>query len=276
MIEKDQISELADAPGPPEGISPAKIPVAALSGADYKLARLRMYMEAARQGMDPVGLNQFRAMMKEDDEEERKEQFFTALAQAKTEFTPIIKRRQVDYEHKDRQGRTKYKYEELADITDVIVPILAKYGITHSFEVDQSDRPKIKVRCLLAHANGYQVEGKWMEGVEDTSGQKSPNQAIASTITFWQRGALKSALGIAAGRDDDGQGAPVEDPVIAIDDVVYIESMIRDTESNLKVFLKTVGAPSVKEMTASQFKRGAGMLERKKRLLNEVSNGSAD
>ena len=103
------------------------------------------------------------------------------------------------------------------------------------------------------------------EGVEDTSGQKSANQAIASTITFLERGTLKQALGLAAGRDDDGQAGEPEDPAIEPDDVAYIEQLIRDTDADIAKFLEFVRAPSIAEMRMSQFKLGVARLNDKKR-----------
>jgi hypothetical protein len=260
----DSAVNLSALPQVPDG--DASAPSRPPSGAPALNPNIALLVGAARDPtIDIAKLKELRAMIKEDEQDWRRSEFLTALAQAKAEFTPIVKTRLVDYEHKDGRGRTKYKYEDLADITDVIVPILSKHGITHSFRVDQSANPKIKVSCILAHANGYEDAPRMLEGVEDTSGQKSPNQAVASTITFLERGTLKQALGIAAGRDDDGQGAVEEDPVIAIDDVVYIETLLRDTDSNADKFLKWIGAPSIAEMRMSQFKRAAGELEKRKR-----------
>ena len=44
--------------------------------------------------------------------------------------------------------------------------------------------------------------------------------------------------------------------MIAIDDVVYIETLIRDTDSNAENFLAWIRRPSIAEMRISQFKRG--------------------
>jgi hypothetical protein len=187
--------------------------------------------------------------------------FYAALAQAKGEFGPILKKRQVDYEHKDKDGRTKYSYEEFVDISAVVDPILSKYGLTYRFK-SQQEGAKIKVTCILSHADGYSEENS-LEGVEDKSGQKNPNQAIGSTVTYLQRYTLKEAVGVGASRDDDGQGG--DDPLIAMDDVIYLETLIRDTETDLPKFLENIGAASIAEMTLSQFKRGATLLNEKKR-----------
>ena len=190
--------------------------------------------------------------------------FYAALARAKGEFGPILKTRQVDYPHKDGGGRTSYRYEELADVGAVVDLVLSKHGLSYRHKSSQ-EGPKIKVTCILSHEDGYSEENS-LEGVEDKSGQKNPNQAIASTVTYLQRYTLKEALGIGAGRDDDGAGGEPVDPIIELDDIAYVEQLIRDTQSDLAKFLETIEAPSIAEMRVSQYKRAIGLLNRKKRM----------
>ena len=64
---------------------------------------------------DVAKLKELRAMIKEDEDDWRRRTYLEALAQAKSEFPPLIKMRLVDYPHKDGRGRTSYKYEDLAD-----------------------------------------------------------------------------------------------------------------------------------------------------------------
>jgi hypothetical protein len=193
--------------------------------------------------------------------------FYAAIARAKGEFGPILKTRLVDYPHKDGGGRTNYKYEELADVGAVVDPVLSKHGLSYRHKSSQ-EGAKIKVTCILSHEDGYSEENS-LEGVEDKSGMKNPNQAIASTVTYLQRYTLKEALGIGAGRDDDDAGGEPEDPVIGVDEVAELEQLIRDTESNLAIFLETVNAPSIAEMRLSQYKRGVGLLNEKKRRASQ-------
>jgi hypothetical protein len=197
--------------------------------------------------------------------------FYAALANAKGEFGPILKKRMVDYPHKEGSGSTKYAYEEFADISAVVDPVLSKWGLTYRFKTVQ-DGAKVKVTCILSHADGYSEENS-LEGVEDKSGQKNANQAIGSTVTYLQRYTLKEAVGVGASRDDDGQGG--DDPIIALDDVIYLETLIRDTDSDLPKFLENIGAPALAEMTLSQFKRAATLLNEKKRRLSKAAKAGA-
>jgi hypothetical protein len=252
------------APLVPEG-EPSP-PVATPSGAtDPKLARLHMFLQAARDPqIDAAKLKELRAMAKEDDDADAKRAYFDAKARAKGEFPPIIKTHLVDYAHKDGRGRTTYKHEDLFDITQVVDPILAKYGLSYSHRVTQ-ESDKMRVTCIFAHADGYSEEFS-LNGFADTSGQKSPNQAITSTVTFMQRATLKQALGLAAGRDDDGAGG--EDPDQALidgDQLVQVQQLLKETESDLAIFFDTLGATGFSDLTVAQWKRGVALLNEKKR-----------
>ena len=244
----------------PAGEAAIQAPAGALS---ETAALLDVIARAAR---DPeVNVEKMRelfALKREVEADNAKRAFYAALAKAKGEIPEIIKRRTVDYEHTDGQGRTNYRYEELADIGVAVDPVLSKYGLSYRHKAMQ-EGAKIRVTCVLSHELGHSEENS-LEGVEDKSGRKNPNQAIASTVTYLQRYTLKEALGIGAGRDDDAADEP-EDPIIAPDDVAYVEQLIRDTDTDLAKFLEFIGAPSIAELTVSQFKRAIGALNTKKR-----------
>lgn len=247
----------------PAGNAPAVLNPLATEPSGAPDPNLALLIEAARDpAFDVAKLDKMMGLIERREADKRKRAYLDAKARAKGEFPPIIKTHLVDFEHRDGQGRTTYKHEDLFDITQVVDPILAKHGLSYSHRVTQTG-DKIRVVCIFAHADGYSEEFP-LEGLADTSGKKSPNQAVASTVTFMQRGTLKQALGLAAGRDDDGRDVD-DDPMITADDVVYIEQLVADTGSDLEKLLKTVGAESVAGMRASQFKQAAWLLETVKR-----------
>ena len=104
-----------------------------------------------------------------------------------------------------------------------------------------------------------------LEADNDESGNKNAIQAVGSAATYLQRYTLKLALGLAASNDDDAQGAAEAQRGIEADDIAFIEQQIRDTNSDLVMFLQTIGAPSVAEMNIAQFKRATALLSEKKR-----------
>jgi hypothetical protein len=264
-LPKDADAAAGPLPPRPAELVPAEEPKSTVASAGAPSDPiLVMIANAAR---DPaVDIEKFERLMSLRERvslADARRSFYAALARAKGEFGPILKTRLVDYEHTDGQGRTRYHYEELADIGVVVDPILSKHGLSYRHKSAQ-DGVKIKVTCILSHEEGYSEENS-LEGEADKSGKKNPNQAIASTVTYLQRYTLKEAIGIGAGRDDDAAAEP-EDPTITPDDVAYVEQLIRDTDSDLAKFLETIEAPSIAEMRVSQYKRAIGLLNRKKRM----------
>ena len=257
----------ASAVSPPssaELVPAGEAAIQAPAGAQPSDPILLMIANAARDpAVDIEKFERLMALRERVSQADARRSFYAALARAKGEFGPILKTRVVEYEHSDGQGRTNYRYEELADVGAVVDPILSKHGLSYRHKTVQ-DGVKIKVTCILSHEDGYSEENS-LEGEADKSGKKNPNQAIASTVTYLQRYTLKEAVGVGAARDDDGAGGAPEDPVIEPDDVAYIEQLIRDTDADVAKFLEYVRAPSIAEMRLSQFKLGVARLNDKKR-----------
>lgn len=160
----------------------------------------------------------------------------------------------------------KSKYANLVEGLIAIKGPLAAHGIA----VVQSTRMQDDLLILttrLIHDSGEFVESEWP--VADF--RKLNPQQMGSALTYARRYSLFSIVGISgADDDDDGEAvttAAADDPAIDVDDVAYVETLIRDTGSDLAQFLKYVGAPSVAKMRMSQFKKGVGRLADKKRKM---------
>ena len=127
-----------------------------------------------------------------------KRAFTAALTAARSELPTIVKNQQVSY------GSTKYKYEDLAEIAELVSPVLAKHGLSFRWRTDSGQPGEVAVTYVLEHVDGHS-EDTTLSGPYDQSGGKNAIQAIGSCVTYLQRYTLKAALGIAAARDDDGQ-----------------------------------------------------------------------
>jgi ERF superfamily len=257
----DATAGVSPMPAPPV---PAATAHPAAVGAPPSDPILLMIANAARDpAVDIEKFERLMALRERAGMADARRSFYGALARAKGEFGPILKTRQVDYAHKDGGGRTNYKYEELADVGAVVDPVLSKHGLSYRHKSTQ-EGGKIRVTCILSHEDGYSEENS-LEGVEDKSGMKNPNQAIASTVTYLQRYSLKEALGIAAGRDDDAAIASEPPFTMTSDEIIYVEDLLRDTKSDLPKFLEAIGAASIAEFSSAQYKRSVALLNEKKR-----------
>ncbi len=174
--------------------------------------------EAVMRGLPIETINHIVALHKEFVAAEAKRAFDDAFAKAKAEIKVIDKDAHVGFPSKDANApRTDYDHDTLAGIYDAAVPALSKYGLSHSFEIEQIMSPgmnpgefaqTITVTCIISgHGHSKQVK---MSGPPDFEGKKTGLKAIASAITMMSRYSLRAALGLASRKDksdDDGAAA---------------------------------------------------------------------
>lgn len=199
---------------------------------------------------------------------EKREAFDEALARAKANFGPILKRREVDFT--SPKGRTHYRHEDLAEIARVVDGPLGEEGVSYRFRSEQmgkggdADPRRLRVTCIVSRG-GYSEETS-LDGFEDHSGNKNSHQAVASAATYLQRATLKLALGLAAGVDDDSQSASKAPTPASINDeqAAEIDALIDETDSEATGLLAYVGARSITDMTEAQFAKAKAALLKKK------------
>lgn len=133
--------------------------------------------------------------------------FYDALKEFQRNCPQIRKNKTVDFEHKDNQGRTNYKYTELDHLINTVREAEANAGLSHSWETTYNEKGEVIITCVLAHSGGHKVKDS-MKGLPDTSGKKNSIQQVKSTISYLRRATFESVLGVSqGGQDDDGQGA---------------------------------------------------------------------
>lgn len=155
--------------------------------------------------------------------EQQMKTFVAAMADVKLEPMVIEKGKHVKFN--TSKGVTEYDHSELHHVTSVLIPAMARYGITHSWTFRQ-DAKGITVGCVLSHRAGHRQEPVEMTAPPDDSGGKNTIQSIASTKTYLERYTLLAAMGMATGGtvDDDGRSAYAE-PEIHAKDQAWIDAV---------------------------------------------------
>jgi len=139
-----------------------------------------------------------------DDAFQAKKAYTVAMADFKANAPTITKTKKVEY------GNTSYSHADLGKIASQIAAEMSKYGLSHAWDIDQSDPKCIKVICIVTHSMGHS-ESVPMQAPADTTGSKNVIQSIGSTVTYLQRYTLVAITGLAAGdEDDDGVNASPE------------------------------------------------------------------
>jgi len=133
--------------------------------------------------------------------------FNNAIADAKPNIPTIKKTSRVKFESTKAGARdTDYMYEDFAAVAETVAPHLGAVGLSFRYRLQQPTPDTITLTCVLSHRDGHMEETPLTCKV-DPSGNKNHIQAISSAITYAERITLKAALGLAAGKDDDGRAS---------------------------------------------------------------------
>lgn len=183
-----------------------------------------------------------------------KEAFVLAVAEFK-ENAPVVL---TDKDNKHFGSR----YASKGQIVNTIAPAMAKFGLTHRWEIKQPDN-MVEVTCILTHKMGHS-EKSVMQAPPDTSGggSKNPIQQIKSTRTYLQVATFEDVTGTAAGADLDDDGNAAGKPA----DEFITEDQAKDITKRLKkiygddasMFLNWIGVDTVDTILAKDYKKAIG------------------
>lgn len=128
------------------------------------------------------------------------ENLASALAAFQAELPKLNKGNTAD------TGTYKYQYADLADVSSVVLPLLAKHGLSFSAKPTLDEGGRFVLEYVLRHASGESDSGTYPL----PSG--SPQQ-IGSAITYARRYTLSAITGVAPDADDDGKAANEAPPI---------------------------------------------------------------
>jgi hypothetical protein len=147
-----------------------------------------------------------------------------------------------------RQGRTlkgtheAFKYAPLEEIDKHLRPLLAAENMDLSYSDKPLERGGIMIRGRLKHLPTGHYEDSFMPAPLDSTGGKSPVQAVGSTNSFLRRYIACNIFNIVVvGEDDDGAGGTVDEA-----QTQAILNLIKKAKVGPK-FLKYMNAQSVEK-----------------------------
>ena len=155
--------------------------------------------------VDPAKLQALMDFAERYQAAQAKNAFNEAFSAFKKEAIRIVKN--VDVKDGPLKGK---KYADLFGVTDVLIPILSKHGLTHSWKLSKDEPQWMEVTCTLRHDKGHS-ESVSMGSAPDTGPGRNAIQARMSSVSYLERYTLLAVTGTAAaGTDNDGNG-PKED-----------------------------------------------------------------
>jgi hypothetical protein len=190
---------------------------------------------------------------------EARKAYHAAMAAFKSSPPEIKKDRHVSFT--TQKGTTEYDHATLYNVANAINSALSAHGLTASWSTSQSDG-LVEVTCTITHILGHS-ESTSLKASIDTSGGKNNIQALGSTVTYLQRYTILSLTGLAT-KDQDDDGASVENPRITPEQVAEIESMMAKVAADEKKFLTYLGVSGLCELDAAGYKRALAALRARK------------
>jgi len=128
-----------------------------------------------------------------------------ALSKVQAELPKLERDRTVEVTQKNG-GTYSYSYVTLANLSDAILPLLAKHGLSFAAMPGAGAGGKMCVRYHLMHESGEVLSGEF-----PISGEGGI-QMIGGRITYARRYCLAALVGVAADEDDESRlsedGAP--------------------------------------------------------------------
>lgn len=155
-------------------------------------------------------------------------------------------------------GGFSYSYAEFDEIAKTIRPVLARHGLSFSFDTEM-DGANLKAICTLRHEDGHSVRSTFVVPTATRAGM-SDQQKVGAARTFANRYALLNVLGIATGEPDtDG----MDPTTITSEQEAEIITLLDGTGADKQKFLDYFRVPSVNQLRAVDYDRAVAALKRK-------------
>ena len=160
--------------------------------------------EMLKQNPTPETARELLTLQREWEAGEAKRAYTAALVGLRQDLPPWIKHDKTVRYDSSKGGQVHYTHTSLAAAMEAVLPALTAHGFSLSW-IPATEPNKVTVTARLTHREGHS-EPCTISAPPDTSGSKSPAQAVASTITLLERYSALALLGIATadmGEDRD-------------------------------------------------------------------------
>jgi hypothetical protein len=216
-----------------------------------------MIQTAIQQNFDIDKLEKLIALKERCDANDAKKAYVTAMGKFRKEC-PAIEKTCI--------GQNDKKFAGLAETLEQIKKLMAKHGLSHSWETKQ-EKDWITVTCNITHTGGHTAQTT-LSGEPDSGGNKNKIQSIGSTVSYLERYTLFAALGL-AGKDQDNDGADgkpnPEDEKITESQELDLLAIIDEVGADKNAFMRACKVQSLADIKKRNFKRALQMLENKRK-----------
>ena len=212
--------------------------------------------------IDPARLKEFLDLQIQMENRQAKSDFKKALSGFQSECPIIPRNKSVEF------GNTKYDYSPLENIVFLIKPILQKWGLSYSFDIENTDdKEQNKLVTIINHSGGHSEKFRYFFNPVSDNTKMSINQRTKSSSTFAKRVGLENALGIVnAGEDNDCVSDTAA--VMLPSQLDQINLLVEQTNTDVPKLLSYLKIESLDSMNGSQAKKALHALNQKKKVKN--------
>lgn len=216
--------------------------------------------EAVKHGTPVEQLEKLVALQERMEARQAAREFAAAMAAFQAEC-PSIKKGSTAQIVTKSGSKYGYAYAELDDIARTINPILAKHGLSYSWD-SKVEKDTLTCVCTVRHAEGHSVTSSFTLPVDNPSAM-NPQQKVGAALTFAQRRSLASVLGLTTTDEDTDTEADPE-PITA-DQRTELEDLAHEAKVDLPRFLKFMGVETLAEIRAVDYGKAMNALNQKRR-----------
>lgn len=163
----------------------------------------------------------------------------------------------------DMGAKGSMKFAKWDEMDKVIRPLLVKHGFTLSFNSVERTSGGLTVTGELMHRSGH-IRTATIPLALDSGAGRNNLQAMGSTLSYGKRYCAEMLLNIVReGDDDDGNKGGVA--YITPEQCEELQDLIRETGTDDRKFLATMGADELGQIPQAAFTAGKNMLLAKRK-----------
>ena len=206
---------------------------------------------AVERGTDPGQLEKLMELQERHSRNLAALDFASAVSAFQGECPQIGKDRRTD----------RFSYASYDDIMHQIQPLLAKHGLSVSFDMEQTSDGSLACTCIVSCGIHSQKTHLTMPIGKEL--KVSATQQHGAAVSYVRRYALCAALNIVVTSEDREEHIPGV-TTISSEQQTTIYNLIGETDTDLAAFLGWAGVEELSLMPANKYAMAVGALNKKK------------